>query len=111
MGFSIKAFSVTAQGTQGPVNNGQSQWTPAYLSLHLAAGVRVPGLDTGVQGIGGCHMFYLNTPLLLFLIAPEISIKMGAESQSCAPTRICCNMCSTISPRHRDEATTTLIND
>lgn len=71
MGLSIKAFSVTAQGAQGPANNGQPQWTPAYSGLHLAAGVRVPGLDMGVQGIGGCHTFYPHTPLLAFFIAQQ----------------------------------------
>lgn len=72
MGLSIKVTSVTAQGAQGPANNGQPQWTPAYSDPHLAAGVRVPGLDRGVQGIGGCHTFSLHTLLLAFFIAPQL---------------------------------------
>lgn len=60
-----------SQGAQGPANNSQLQWTPAYSGPHLAPGVRVPGLDTGVQGRGGCHTFYLHTPLLAFFITQQ----------------------------------------
>lgn len=99
MGLPIKAFSVTAQGAQGPANNGQPQWTPAYSGLHLAAGVRVPGLDMGVQGIGGCHTFYPHTTLLAFFIAQQrFALKWVLKVSAAPPIRICCSMCSTISP-------------
>lgn len=85
-GLSIKAFSVTAQGTQRPANNGQPQWTPAYSGPHLAAGVRVPGLDTVVQGIGGCHTFYLHAPLLVFFITPQrLALKWVLKVRAAPP--------------------------
>lgn len=86
MGPSIKAFPVTAQGTQGPANNSQPQWTPAYSGLHLATGVRVPGLDTVVQRVGGCHTFHLHTPLFAFFITPKrLALKWVLKVRAAPP--------------------------